>query len=221
MKMGVEAGSSDAHGENAIVYVIDDDESLRFSLTTLLRSAGFSVFAFERTDSFVQFSKADVPSCLLLDVRLKGESGLAFQRELRNQQVHMPIIFLTAHGDIDMSVQAIKEGAVDFLVKPVKDQRVIDAVVAALKEDASSRSLRRTQNELRTRYDSLTAREREVVLQVASGLLNKQIAAELGLSEITIKFHRSSAMRKLEATSMTHLIRILEALGVLSALRIA
>ncbi|CAM2146156.1 Nodulation protein W [Pararobbsia alpina] len=219
--MESEAGSDLAPRENAIVYVIDDDDSLRFALTTLLRSAGFSVFAFERTESFVELPKADVPSCLLLDVRLRGESGLAFQRELRKQKVQMPVIFLTAHGDIDMSVQAIKEGAADFLVKPVKDQRVIDAVVAALKDDASSRALRHTQNELRVRYESLTPRERDVILQVAAGLMNKQIAAEMSLSEITIKFHRSSAMRKMEAASITSLIRMLEALGVLSELRIA
>jgi FixJ family two-component response regulator len=211
-----EFGHESARRDDAIVYVVDDDESMRYALTSLLRSAGFEVFAFERTDEFIAFAKPDVASCLMLDVRLRGESGLSYQREARKQQFHMPIIFLTAHGDIEMSVQAMKEGAVDFLSKPVKEQRIIDAVVAALITDQKLRTLRRTQTELRALYGLLTRREREVILQVASGLMNKQIAAAMNLSEITIKIHRSAAMRKLEAASVAEMVRKIEALGVLA-----
>jgi FixJ family two-component response regulator len=208
------------HQADAIVYVIDDDESIRSGLSSLLRSAGFSVKTFERTEEFLAFSKPNVPSCLLLDVRLRGESGLAFQQSARNQQFHMPIIILTAHGDIEMSVQAMKAGAVDFIAKPAKDQRIIDAVVSALDADSSQRSLHHTQNILRGCFDSLTRREREVVLQVVEGLSNKQIAARLHLSEITIKIHRSAAMRKMESGSVAELVRKVEALGALPDLRV-
>ncbi|WP_430231294.1 response regulator transcription factor [Paraburkholderia tropica] len=204
----------------AIVYVIDDDQSIRTGLSNLLRSAGFSVRTFERTDEFLAFDKRDVPSCLLLDVRLRGESGLAFQQSACNQQFHMPIIILTGHGDVEMSVQAMKAGAVDFIAKPAKDQRIIDAVVSALATDSSRRSEHHTQMVLRDYFESLTRREREVVLHVVEGLSNKQIAARLHLSEITIKIHRSAAMRKMESGSIAELVRKIEALGALPGLRV-
>ncbi|BEU27485.1 response regulator [Paraburkholderia sp. 22B1P] len=207
--------------DEAVVYIIDDDPSVRFALSNLLRSAGFRVFAFEGTEEFSRSSRPDIASCLLLDVRLRGESGLSFQREVRKQPFHVPIIFLTAHGDIEMSVQAMKEGAIDFLVKPAKDQRVIEAVVTALSTDADLREAHRNRLELRARYDLLTPREREVIHRVADGMLNKQIAAALNLSEITIKMHRSSAMRKMETTSVADLVRKIERLGGVSELRVA
>jgi FixJ family two-component response regulator len=206
--------------EDTVVYVIDDDESIRSGLSSLLRSAGFTVFTFERTEDFTNFSKDDVPSCLLLDVRLRGESGLAFQQATQKLQFHMPIIILTAHGDIEMSVQAMKAGAIDFLAKPAKEQRIIDAVVSALAHDQSKRAIFRTQTVLRQRYDTLTRREKEVVSHVVVGLLNKQIASEMHLSEITIKIHRSSAMRKMEAVTVADLVRKIETLGAVPILRV-
>ncbi|CAM2146159.1 Nodulation protein W [Pararobbsia alpina] len=211
--MPSETTAAARQNNQAVVYVIDDDPSLRFALNTLLRSAGFDVHVFERTAQFIAFEKPDVPSCLVLDVRLHGESGLAFQTEIRAHRLHIPIIFLTAHGDIEMSVRAMKDGAVDFLSKPVKDQRVIDAVVAALAKDTSLRSVRRTQDELRARFETLTRREREVIVQVANSKMNKEIAAALAVSEITVKAHRAAAMRKMGASSLAELVRQMEWLG--------
>jgi FixJ family two-component response regulator len=198
--------------DDSVVYVIDDDAAMRSALSSLLQSAGFNVFAFERIGEFIAFAKPDVPSCLLLDVRLRGESGLTYQREACRQPFHIPIILVTAHGDIEMSVQAMKEGAFDFLTKPVKDQRLIDAVLAALEADASLKVLQRRRAAIQALYDHLTRREREVIHQVADGMLNKQIAAAMQLSEITIKIHRSAAMRKLEAGSVADLVRKMETL---------
>jgi FixJ family two-component response regulator len=198
--------------DDSVVYVIDDDASMRSALSSLLQSAGFDVFAFERIGEFIAFPKTDAPSCLLLDVRLRGESGLTYQREACRQPFHIPIILVTAHGDIEMSVQAMKEGAFDFLTKPVKDQRLIDAVLAALAADASLKVLQRRRAAIQALYDHLTRREREVIHQVADGMLNKQIAAAMQLSEITIKIHRSAAMRKLEAGSVADLVRKMETL---------
>ncbi|PVX85912.1 response regulator transcription factor [Paraburkholderia unamae] len=194
----------------AMVYVIDDDESVRSALSSLLRSEGFSVHTFERTLEFVAFDKPDVPSCLVLDVRLRGESGLTFQKSAREHLADMPIIFMTAHGNIEMSVQAMKAGALDFLAKPVRDQRVIDAVSAAIRRHAASLEKARSAAALRERYGLLTAREREVISYVIDGLLNKQIAGKMNLSEITVKIYRSSAMRKLGAQSVADLVRKME-----------
>ncbi|MFM0477023.1 response regulator transcription factor [Paraburkholderia strydomiana] len=205
--------------EDSIVYVIDDDASMRSALSGLLRSAGFEVFAFERIGEFTAFPKTDAPSCLLLDVRLRGESGLTYQREACRQPFHIPIILLTAHGDIEMSVQAMKEGAADFLTKPVKDQRLIDAVVAAHTTDASLKVLQRRRAAIQALYDLLTRREREVIHHVVDGMLNKQIAAAMQLSEITVKIHRSAAMRKLLAASVADLVRKMETLRASSNAR--
>lgn len=199
--------------EGAVVYVIDDDESICAALSSLLRSSGFATRTFTRIDEFLLAPKEDVPGCLLLDVRLRGESGLTFQQSAQRYEVDMPIIFMTAHGDIEMSVRAMKAGAIDFLTKPVREQRVIDAVSTAIARHAAWRERARSEATLRARYDQLTAREREVVSYVVEGLLNKQIAGELKLSEITIKIHRSSAMRKLEAQSVADLVRKMEVIS--------
>ncbi|MGF6818168.1 FixJ family two-component response regulator [Paraburkholderia atlantica] len=196
-----------ANTDGAIVYVIDDDASLRSSLSSLLRSCGYSVRTFEGTRDFISAEKPGVPSCLLLDVRLQGESGLTFQLSARRHQVDMPIIVMTAHGDIEMSVEAMKAGAIDFLTKPVREQRVIDAVSSAIGRHAEQLEKSLTRVSLMARYDTLTVREREVIWYVVKGFLNKQIAAEMNLSEITIKMYRGSAMKKLEALSLPDLIR--------------
>ncbi|CAG9221727.1 Nodulation protein W [Paraburkholderia tropica] len=205
--------------DDAVVYVIDDDESICAALSSLLRSSGFSVQTFTRIEEFLSAPRSDAPSCLLLDVRLRGESGLTFQQSARQHQVDMPIIFMTAHGDIEMSVRAMKAGALDFLTKPVRDQRVIDAVSTAIGRHAAWLERSRSEASLRARYDLLTAREREVVSYVVEGLLNKQIAGELNLSEITIKIHRSSAMRKLEAQSVADLVRKMEVISAAAQAR--
>ncbi|MBN3854794.1 response regulator transcription factor [Paraburkholderia sp. Ac-20340] len=200
--------------EEGIVYIIDDDVSICDALSSLLRSSGFSARTFTRIDDFLRAPKEDRPGCLLLDVRLRGESGLSFQQSASRYEIDMPIVFMTAHGDIEMSVRAMKAGAIDFLTKPVREQRVIDAVSTALGRHAAWRERTRAQASLRARYDLLTSREREVVFYVVEGLLNKQIAGELKLSEITVKIHRGSAMRKLEAQSVADLVRKMEVIGM-------
>ncbi|WP_321817606.1 MULTISPECIES: response regulator transcription factor [unclassified Paraburkholderia] len=200
--------------EEGIVYIIDDDVSICDALSSLLRSSGFSARTFTRIDDFLRAPKEDRLGCLLLDVRLRGESGLSFQQSASRYEIDMPIVFMTAHGDIEMSVRAMKAGAIDFLTKPVREQRVIDAVSTALGRHAAWRERTRAQASLRARYDLLTSREREVVFYVVEGLLNKQIAGELKLSEITVKIHRGSAMRKLEAQSVADLVRKMEVIGM-------
>ncbi|MEM5300005.1 response regulator [Burkholderia sp. JPY481] len=197
-------------GDRSVVYVIDDDASILSALSSLLRSFGYSVRTFERTEDFVSAEKPRVPSCLLLDVRLRGESGLAFQLSARTHQVDMPIVVMTAHGDIQMSVGAMKAGAVDFLTKPLSKQCVIDAVSAAITRHAEQLEKSQTKTSLLARYDKLTVREREVIAYVVKGRLNKQIAGEMNLSEVTIKMHRGSAMRKLGASSIADLLRQME-----------
>lgn len=196
--------------DDAVVYVIDDDEAICDALSSLLRSSGFTTRTFTRINDFLRAPKEDVPSCLLLDVRLRGESGLSFQQSAHRYEVDMPIIVMTAHGDVEMSVRAMKAGAIDFLTKPVREQRVIDAVSTALTRHAVRLAQVRSAATLRALYGQLTTREREVVAYVVQGFLNKQIAAELKLSEITIKIHRGSAMRKLEARSVPDLVRKME-----------
>ena len=195
---------------DSIVYVVDDDESIRGSLTTLLMSVGIHVPAFESADEFLAAEMPDVPSCLILDVRLRGASGLTLQQEPFKESVRFPIIFLTGHGDIEMSVKAMKAGAFDFMTKPFKDQDLIDTIAAALKRDNELRRQQRIVASIRQTYDSLTAREREVIRLVADGLLNKQIADLLCLSEVTVKIHRAQAMHKLNAGSVADVVKKLQ-----------
>ena len=198
----------------SIVYVVDDDESMRTAIDMLLRSVGLRVQSFASAQEFLAFDKPDVPSCLVLDVRLKGQSGLAVQEQIAAADLHLPIIFITAYGDIAMSVKAMKAGAVDFLAKPFREQDMIDAVTSALARDEQCRGEVRSLAVLRRLYAALTAREREVMAFVASGLMNKQIAAAMNLSEITVKIHRGQAMKKMEARSLADFVRKAEALGI-------
>ncbi|WP_116138328.1 response regulator transcription factor [Trinickia diaoshuihuensis] len=198
----------------SIVYVVDDDESMRTAVDMLLRSVGLRVESFASAQEFLAFDKPDVPSCLVLDVRLKGQSGLAVQEQIAAAELHLPIIFMTAYGDIAMSVKAMKAGAVDFLAKPFREQDMIDAVTSALARDEQCRGEVRSLAALRRLYAALTAREREVMAFVASGLMNKQIAAAMNLSEITVKIHRGQAMKKMESRSLADFVRKAEALGI-------
>jgi FixJ family two-component response regulator len=199
---------------DAVVLVIDDDSSMREALDGLLRSVGLRVKVFGSTTELMRSNLPDAPSCLVLDIRLPGVSGLEFQVELEAAGIHIPIIFMTGHGDIPMSVQAMKAGAVDFLTKPFRHQEMIDAVGRALAADKQRRSEQKTVSELRLLYESLTVREREVMALVSSGLRNKRIGAELGVSEITVKVHRLHVMRKMQARSLADLVRIADALGL-------
>jgi FixJ family two-component response regulator len=194
----------------ALVYVVDDDASIRTALVTLLRSVGITARAFESADDFLGAEMPDVPSCLILDIRLRGASGLTLQQHAFKENVHVPIIFLTAHGDIEMSVKAMKAGAFDFMTKPFNDQYLLDTIAAALKRDGDSRHQERLLAGIRYAYQSLTAREREVIGLVADGLMNKQIAQRLSLSEVTVKIHRSQAMHKLSARSVPDVVRKLQ-----------
>jgi FixJ family two-component response regulator len=211
--MSSETGNA---ASNSIVYVVDDDESMREAVSMLLRSVGLRVEAFASAHEFLAFQMPDVPSCLILDVRLKGQSGLAVQEQIAAGELRVPIIFMTAHGDIAMSVKAMKAGAMDFLAKPFRDQDMLDAVATALGKDEERREADRSVADLRRRYKSLTPREREVMAFVASGLMNKQIAAEMKVSEITVKIHRGQAMKKMESRSLADFVLKAEALGVKS-----
>lgn len=197
-----------------VVYVVDDDEAMRLALGGLLRSVGLHVETFESSQDFLAFPKADAPSCLVLDVRLRGESGLAFQEQIAKCGVCMPIVFMTGHGDIAMTVKAMKAGAVDFFAKPFRDQDMLDAVANALARDGERLAAEQSIAALRAAYDSLTPREREVMGFVVAGLMNKQIASELNLSEITVKIHRGQVMKKMAARSVADLVRKSESLGV-------
>jgi FixJ family two-component response regulator len=197
-----------------IVFVIDDDPSLRKALTSLFRSVGLQVEVFGSAPEFLQSKLADVPSCLVLDIRLPGPSGLDFQAELAKANIHIPIIFITGHGDIPMTVRAMKAGAVDFLSKPFRDQDMLDAVATAIERDRKRRTDEKVISGVRAHFDSLTPREQEVLALVAAGLMNKQIAAEIDLAEITVKIHRGHIMRKMGARSLADLVRMAELLGV-------
>jgi FixJ family two-component response regulator len=190
------------------VFVVEDDPSMRTAVKNLLRSVGLEAQLFASAQEFLSADRPDVPSCLILDVRLPGLSGLDLQRELSASNVHVPIIFITAHGDIPMSVRAMKAGAVEFLTKPFRDQDLLDAIQAALAQDRVRRQKDSEVAELRRRFQSLTSRERELLPLVVSGRSNKEIAAEIGTSEITVKVHRGHLMRKMQAGSFASLLRM-------------
>jgi RNA polymerase sigma factor (sigma-70 family) len=198
----------------SIVFVVDDDPSVRSSLKFLLSTVGLQVEGFGSADNFLHRKPPDAPSCLVLDVRLPGLSGLDFQRELAVKNIRIPIIFLTGHGDIPMSVRAMKAGAVEFLTKPFRDQDLLDAVRVALEQDGARREQEKEVTELQLRFDSLTSREQEVITLLVSGMLNKQIAAQLGTAESTVKVQRSRAMEKMRAQSLVDLARMIEKLKV-------
>ena len=197
-----------------IVFVVDDDAAMRETLSSLFRSVGLRVQLFGSAREFAQFKVPDAASCLVLDIRLPGVSGLDFQTELAEADIRIPIIFMTGHGDIPMSVQAMKAGAIDFLTKPFRDQEMLDAVVKALDRDQKRRDSETVVAELRVRYDSLTSREREVLALVVDGLMNKQTAAMLGVTEITVKVHRVNMMRKMRARSVIDLVGMADLLGI-------
>jgi FixJ family two-component response regulator len=196
-----------------VVLVIDDDASFRDSLRTLLASVGLRVDAFGSPAEFLKSALPDGPSCLVLDVRLPGVSGLDFQAQLTAAGIRLPIVFVSGHGDIPMTVKAMKAGALEFLVKPFRDQDLLDAVQRALEMDRLRRAQQDQASELRARFKSLTAREQEVISLVAAGMMNKQIAERLGVSGITVKVHRGNGMRKLGARSLADLMRMTQALG--------
>ena len=194
----------------SVVFVVDDDPSVRASLKFLVSTVGLQVESFDSAEAFLNKKPPDGPSCLVLDVRLRGMSGLDLQRELAARDLRIPIVFITGHGDIPMSVRAMKAGAVEFLSKPFRDQDLLDAIRAALERDRARRDQETEVTELQERFESLTLRQREVTAMVVSGFLNKQIADELGTAENTVKVHRSRAMEKMRAKSLADLIKMIE-----------
>ena len=196
------------------VHIVDDDESVRESLGDLLRSMGYEVMLYGSTSEFLKVELPDAPACLILDIRLPGTSGLELQEYLRRIDIRLPVILMTGFGDIPMSVKGMKAGAVDFLTKPIRDQDLLDAVTTAIQIDKGRRQEAGQIAQLRERYASLTSRERQVVMLVASGLMNKQVANELSISEVTVKMHRGRAMRKLSAKSVAMLARMVDFLNI-------
>ena len=197
-----------------VVFVIDDDPSVRGAIERLVRAVGLRVATFASGQEFLESKMPEVPSCVVLDVRLPGLSGLELQRQMSEREIHVPIIFITGHGDIPMSVQAMKAGATEFLTKPFRDQELLDAIGHAIERDRAARAERADAADLRAHLDSLTPRELEVMTLVVAGLLNKQIAGELGISEKTIKVHRANVMHKMHAGSLAELVRIAEKLRI-------
>lgn len=202
------------NADEPIVFVVDDDASVRDALSNLFRSVGLRTEAFGSAHEFLQHKPLNVPSCLILDIRLPRLSGLDFQAELAKADIHIPIIFMTGHGDIPMTVRAMKAGAVDFLTKPFRDQDMLDAVTTAIERDRHRRDQARTLANLRTAFATLTPRERQIMRLVTAGLMNKQVAAEIGVAEITVKIHRGHIMRKMAAKSLPDLVRMAQVLGI-------
>ena len=198
----------------SIIFVVDDDPLVRDSVSSLLRSVGLQTRVFASTSEFLQEKRPPLPSCLVLDVRLPGVSGLDFQAELSSHNIHIPIIFMTGHGDIPMSVRAMKAGAVEFLTKPFREQDMLDAVKLALERDQGRIESEKASSGLKSSFETLTPREREIMALVAAGLMNKQVAGKVGLSEITVKVHRGRIMQKMGARTLADLVRMAEALGV-------
>jgi len=206
-----------ASNEVPIVFVVDDDDSMRRGLTNLFESVGLRVETFSSATELLQTRLPDVPSCLVLDIRLPGMSGLDFQETLEKAAVHVPIVFITGHGDIPMSVKAMKAGAADFLTKPFRQQEMLDAVTAAIDRDRKRRQNEKIVSNLRAHFETLTPRERDILALVSAGLMNKQIAAELGIAQITVKIHRGRVMKKMGARSLADLLRATQMLGIHSA----
>ena len=198
--------------DKPLVYVVDDDVSVREALDSLIRSVRLDVQTFGTTDEFLGFRRPDAPGCIVLDIRLPGLNGLDFHRELINGNIELPVIFITGHGDVPMSVRALKAGAIEFLTKPFRHQDLIDAIYVGIERDRSRRRLAAISSELQTRFALLTTRERQIMLEVVTGRPNKQIAAKLKLSEFTVKIHRGNVMHKMKAKSLIELVRMVDAL---------
>lgn len=212
--MKVQKSRKETAPATPVVIVVDDDAGLREALSSLFRSVGLEVALFASALEMLAAPLPDAPRCLVLDIRLPGVSGLDFQQQLTRQDVDMPIVFMTGHGDIPMSVRAMKAGALDFLTKPFRDQDMLDAVLAAIAMDRTRRDERAASDHVRALYESLTEREKQIMGLVTSGLMNKQVAAEVGLSEITVKIYRGNVMRKMAARSFADLVRMAEAVGL-------
>jgi FixJ family two-component response regulator len=208
------ASPHDLNGLESLVFIVDDDESVRRALANLFQSVGLEAQEFGSAAELLHSKLPDVASCLVLDIRLPGLSGLDLQLELARVGIHIPIIFMTGHGDIPMSVRAMKGGAIDFLTKPFRDQDMLDSVMTAIKRDRERRQSEKAVTSLRERFETLTEREREVLALVAAGLMNKQIAAQIGVAEITVKIHRGRVMKKMGAKSLADLVRMAEMIGI-------
>jgi FixJ family two-component response regulator len=202
------------HEAQPLVFVIDDDHSVREALAALFRSVDLRAESFASTSEFLKAKPPDAPACLVLDIRLPGLSGLEFQSALAKSNIHIPIIFITGHGDVPMAVRAMKAGALEFLTKPIRDQDLLDAIQVAVERDRTRRAQDRAIDAVRAGYESLTPREQEVVAFVTAGFMNKQIANKLGVSEVTVKVHRGNVMKKMGARSLAQLVRMADTLGL-------